>query len=230
MDYDDFNPQTDKYIEHNYNSVNFRKEKIKNKRALQAELGLEQDDKKMLIGIVSRLTDQKGFDLIDYMMDELCQDAIQIVVLGTGEERYENMFRHFDWKYSNKVSANIFYSEALSHKIYAASDAFLMPSLFEPCGLSQLMSLRYGTVPIVRETGGLKDTVEPYNEFESTGTGFSFTNYNAHEMLETIRYAERIYYDKKREWNKIIDRGMAVDFSWHVSAKKYQEMYDWLIG
>ncbi len=209
MDYDDFNPQTDKYIEHNYNSVNFRKEKIKNKRALQAELGLEQDDKKMLIGIVSRLTDQKGFDLIDYMMDELCQDAIQIVVLGTGEERYENMFRHFDWKYSNKVSANIFYSEALSHKIYAASDAFLMPSLFEPCGLSQLMSLRYGTVPIVRETGGLKDTVEPYNEFESTGTGFSFT---------------------KREWNKIIDRGMAVDFSWHVSAKKYQEMYDWLIG
>jgi len=230
VDYDDFNPQTDKYIEHNYNSVNFRKEKIKNKRALQAELGLEQDDKKMLIGIVSRLTDQKGFDLIDYMMDELCQDAIQIVVLGTGEERYENMFRHFDWKYSNKVSANIFYSEALSHKIYAASDAFLMPSLFEPCGLSQLMSLRYGTVPIVRETGGLKDTVEPYNEFESTGTGFSFTNYNAHEMLETIRYAERIYYDKKREWNKIIDRGMAVDFSWHVSAKKYQEMYDWLIG
>ncbi len=230
VDYDDFNPQTDKYIEHNYNSVNFRKEKIKNKRALQAELGLEQDDKKMLIGIVSRLTDQKGFDLIDYMMDELCQDAIQIVVLGTGEERYENMFRHFDWKYSNKVSANIFYSEALSHKIYAASDAFLMPSLFEPCGLSQLMSLRYGTVPIVRETGGLKDTVEPYNEFESTGTGFSFTNYNAHEMLETIRYAERIYYDKKREWNKIIDRGMAVDFSWHVSAKKYQEMYDWLVG
>ena len=230
IDYDDFNPETDKYIDHNYNAVNFRKEKIKNKRALQAELGLEQDDKKMLIGIVSRLTDQKGFDLIDYMMDELCQDAVQIVVLGTGEERYENMFRHFDWKYNNKVSANIFYSEALSHKIYAASDAFLMPSLFEPCGLSQLMALRYGTVPIVRETGGLKDTVQPYNEYESVGTGFSFTNYNAHEMLETIRYAERIYYDKKREWNKIVDRGMAVDFSWQVSAKKYQEMYDWLIG
>ena len=230
IDYDDFNPETDKYIDHNYNSVNFRKEKIKNKRALQAELGLEQDDKKMLIGIVSRLTDQKGFDLIDYMMDELCQDAVQIVVLGTGEERYENMFRHFDWKYNNKVSANIFYSEALSHKIYASSDAFLMPSLFEPCGLSQLMALRYGTVPIVRETGGLKDTVQPYNEYENTGTGFSFTNYNAHEMLASIRYAERIYYDKKREWNKIVDRGMAVDFSWEVSAKKYQEMYDWLIG
>ena len=210
--------------------MNFRKEKIKNKRALQAELGLEQDDKKMLIGIVSRLTDQKGFDLIDYMMDQICQDAVQVVVLGTGEERYENMFRHFDWKYHDKVSANIFYSEALSHKIYAASDVFLMPSLFEPCGLSQLMALRYGTVPIVRETGGLKDTVEPYNEYENTGTGFSFKNYNAHEMLETIRYAERIYYDRKREWNKMIDRGMAADFSWQVSARKYQEMYDWLIG
>ena len=137
-------------------------------------------------------------------MDELCRDNIQIVVLGTGEERYENMFRHFDWKYSEKVSGNIYYSEPLSHKIYAACDAFLMPSLFEPCGLSQLMALRYGTVPIVRETGGLKDTVEPYNEYESSGTGFSFLNYNAHEMLGTIRYAERIYYDKKREWNKIM--------------------------
>lgn len=230
IDTDDFNPETDKNIEYNYNAMNFRKEKIKNKRALQAELGLEQDDKKFMIGIVSRLTDQKGFDLIAYVMDELCQSNVQIVVLGTGEERYENMFRHFDWKYNNKVSANIYYSDSLSHKIYAASDAFLMPSLFEPCGLSQLMSLRYGTVPIVRETGGLKDTVEPYNEYESTGTGFSFTNYNAHEMLGTIYYAEKIYYEKKREWNKIVDRAMAADFSWNVSAKKYQEMYDWLIG
>ena len=230
IDYEEFNPETDKYIEHHYNAVNFRKEKIKNKRALQAELGLDQDDRKFMIGIVSRLTDQKGFDLIDRMMDELCQDNVQIVVLGTGEERYENMFRHFDWKYNDRVSANIYYSEALSHKIYAASDAFLMPSLFEPCGLSQLMSLRYGTVRIVRETGGLKDTVQPYNEYESTGTGFSFGNYNAHEMLATIRYAERIYYDRKREWNKIVDRAMAADFSWSVSAAKYQEMYDWLIG
>ena len=230
IDYEDFNPETNPFIEYKYNAENFRKEKIKNKRALQAELGLEQDDKKFMIGIVSRLTDQKGFDLIAYVMDELCQDNVQIVVLGTGEERYENMFRHFDWKYNNKVSANIYYSEPLSHKIYAACDAFLMPSLFEPCGLSQLMSLRYGTVPIVRETGGLKDTVEPYNEYESKGTGFSFVNYNAHEMLATVRYAERIYYDKKREWNKIVDRAMAADFSWEVSATKYQEMYDWLIG
>ncbi len=230
IDYTDFNPETNKHIVKNYNAVNFRKEKVKNKRALQQELGLCQDDKKMMIGLVSRLTDQKGLDLVAYIMDELCQDDIQLVVLGTGEERYENMFRHFDWKYSDKVSANIYYSDALSHKIYASCDAFLMPSLFEPCGLSQLMSLRYGTIPIVRETGGLKDTVQAYNEYESTGTGFSFTNYNAHEMLNTIRYAEHIYYDKKREWNKLVDRAMAADFSWEVSAKKYQEMYDWLIG
>ena len=230
IDYTDYDPSKDPNIEFPYTPQNFRKEKIKNKRALQKELGLEENDKIMMIGIVSRLTDQKGFDLIAYMMDELCQDAVQIVVLGTGDEQYENMFRHFDWKYNNKVSANIYYSEALSHKIYAASDAFLMPSLFEPCGLSQLMALRYGTIPIVRETGGLKDTVEPYNEYESTGTGFSFVNYNAHEMLSSIRYAEKIYYDRKREWNKMIDRAMAADFSWHVSAAKYQEMYDWLIG
>lgn len=230
IDYEEFDPAKDIHIPFPYDAVSFRKEKVKNKRALQKELNLTQDDKKMMIGIVSRLTDQKGFDLIAYVMDELCQDDVQIVVLGTGEERYENMFRHFDWKYGDKVSANIFYSDNLSHKIYAACDAFLMPSLFEPCGLSQLMALRYGTVPIVRETGGLKDTVEPYNEYENTGTGFSFANYNAHEMLRTIRYAEQIYYDKKREWNKIVDRGMAADFSWHVSAGKYQEMYDWLIG
>ncbi len=230
IDYEEFNPETDKYIVRPYNALNFRKEKVKNKRALQEELGLKKDDKKMMIGLISRLTDQKGLDLIAYIMDELCQDDIQFVVLGTGEERYENCFRHFDWKYGDKVSANIYYSDPLSHKIYASCDAFLMPSLFEPCGLSQLMSLRYGTVPIVRETGGLKDTVQPYNEYANIGTGFSFQNYNAHEMLNTIRYAERIYYDRKREWNKIVDRAMAADFSWKVSAAKYQEMYDWLIG
>lgn len=229
IDYDEYNPETDKFINKKYNAKNFRKEKSKNKIALQEELGLEVNDKKFMIGIVSRLTDQKGIDLIAYVMDELCQDSIQLVVVGTGEERYENMFRHFDWKYKDKVSANIYYSEAMSHKVYASCDAFLMPSQFEPCGLSQLMSLRYGTVPIVRETGGLKDTVEPYNEFESTGTGFSFKNYNAHEMLGVIRYAEQVYYDKKREWNKIVDRAMAADFSWQTSAAQYSEMYDWLV-
>lgn len=226
IDYEEFNPETDKRIVQNYNQTTFRKEKVKNKLALQKELGLEVDAGKFMIGIVSRLTDQKGFDLIAYVMDELCAWDVQLVVLGTGEERYENMFRHFDWKYNNRVSANIYYSEDMSHKIYASCDAFLMPSLFEPCGLSQLMSLRYGTVPIVRETGGLKDTVEPYNEYESTGTGFSFANYNAHEMLGIVNYAKSIYYNKKREWNKIVDRGMLKDFSWNSSAAKYQELYD----
>ena len=183
-----------------------------------------------MIGIISRLTDQKGLDLVDRVMNDICTDGTQFVVLGTGNRKYEDMFRYYQGIHPAKVSANIYYSDQLSHKIYAAADAFLMPSLFEPCGLSQLMSLRYGTIPIVRETGGLKDTVEPYNEYESRGTGFSFTNYNAHEMLSTIRYAEKIYYDKKREWNKMVDRAMAADFSWHVSAQKYQEMYDWLIG
>ena len=225
IDYNEYNPETDPFIPQHYNARTFRKEKVKNKRALQQELGLEQNDGKFMVGIVSRLTDQKGFDLIACMMDEMCQQDIQFVVLGTGEEKYENMFRHFAWKYPGKVSANIFYSEALSHKIYAACDAFLMPSLFEPCGLSQLMSLRYGTIPIVRETGGLKDTVWPYNEYEGTGTGFSFANYNAHEMFNTLKYAMYVYYEKKRDWNKLIDRAMAADFSWNTSARKYEELY-----
>ncbi len=226
IDYSDFSPEIDNHIFKKFTISNFRKDKIKNKVALQEELGLASNHRTLMIGIVSRLTDQKGVDLIAYIMDELCQDNIQLVVLGTGEERYENMFRHYAWKYPDKVSANIYYSEAMSHKIYASCDAFLMPSLFEPCGLSQLMSLRYGTLPIVRETGGLKDTVEAYNEFEKTGTGFSFTNYNAHEMLDTIRYAEHIYYDKKRDWNKIVERAMKEDFSWKRSAKEYEKLYD----
>ncbi|MCR4588683.1 MAG: glycogen synthase GlgA [Lachnospiraceae bacterium] len=230
IDYEQFNPMTDDKIPFPYGPIDFRKMKPKNKRALQKELGLPENEKVMMIGIVSRLTDQKGLDLIAYVLEELCHDEIQLVVLGTGEEQYENMFRYFAWRHGDKVSANLYYSDALANKIYAACDAYLMPSLFEPCGLSQLIALRYGTVPIVRETGGLKDTVEPYNEYESTGTGFSFANYNAHEMMAAVRNAERIYYDKKREWNKMVDRGMAMDFSWQASANQYQEMYDWLIG
>ncbi len=226
IDYDEYNPATDSFVEKNYDIKSFRKEKVKNKKALQKELGLDQDERKFLIGIVSRLTDQKGFDLIAYMMDEMCQQDLQFVVLGTGEERYENMFRHFAWKYQGKVAANIYYSEAMSHKIYASCDAFLMPSLFEPCGLSQLMSLRYGTIPIVRETGGLKDTVEPYNEYDSTGTGFSFANYNAHEMLYTIKYAMDVFYNHKRDWNKMVERAMEKDFSWNTSAREYEKLYE----
>lgn len=226
LDYNEYNPETDPMIYKNYNAKTFRKEKIKNKRGLQRELGLEENDKKFMIGICSRLTDQKGLDLIDCVIEQICSEDTQLVVLGTGEEKYENLFRHFEWKYHDRVSANIFYSNERSHKLYAACDAFLMPSLFEPCGLSQLMSLRYGTVPIVRETGGLRDTVEPYNEYEGKGTGFSFCNYNAHEMLRTIDYAREVFFERKREWNKIIDRGMAQDYSWNNSAGKYAELYN----
>ncbi len=226
IDYAEYDPASDDLIAKRFTISTFRKYKFKNKEALQKELGLEVNKQIMMLGIVSRLTDQKGFDLIECVMDELCQDSIQIVVLGTGDEKYEEMFRNFAQKYPNKVSANIFYSEDRARKIYASCDAFIMPSLFEPCGLSQLMSLRYGTIPIVRETGGLRDTVEPYNEYEKTGTGFSFSNYNAHEMMQTIRYAEHIYYDSKRDWNKIVDRAMQKDFSWTQSALQYEEIYE----
>ena len=226
IDYEEYNPETDKYLAANYSVKDFRKAKPKNKKALQQELGLNVDEKCFMIGIVSRLTDQKGFDLIDYVIEEICTEDTQLVVLGTGEEKYEHLFRHYAWKYNDRVSANIFYSDERAHRIYAACDAFLMPSLFEPCGLSQLMSLRYGTIPIVRETGGLKDTVIPYNEYEGNGTGFSFCNYNAHEMLNIVRYAKHVYYEKKREWNKMAERGMKEDFSWENSARKYEELYD----
>lgn len=230
IDYEEYNPETDPFIVQKFNAANFRKEKGKNKLALQEELDLERDGKKFMVGVVSRLTDQKGFDLVECVMEELCDTDMQLVILGTGDPRYENLFRHYEWKYHGRVSSNIYYNNERAHKIYAACDAFLMPSLFEPCGLSQLISLRYGTVPIVRETGGLRDTVIPYNEYEGTGTGFSFANYNAHEMLSIVRYAKHIYYNKKREWNKLVDRGMAMDFSWKTSAKKYEDLYRNMLG
>ena len=229
IDYEEWNPKRDHFLPSHYDLASFRKGKPEVKRALQEELGLEVDPDCMLIGMVSRLTDQKGLDLLVRVFDEICQDKIQFVVLGTGEDGYENFFRHYAWKYPKKVSAQIYYSEEKSHKIYAGCDTLLMPSLFEPCGLSQLIALRYGTVPIVRETGGLKDTVEPYNEYEEKGTGFSFANYNAHEMMDCIRYAEQIYYDKKENWEKIIERAMEKDYSWNNSALQYQELYDWLV-
>lgn len=228
IDYDIYNPNTDPTIYTNFSVDDFRKKKVKNKTALQKELGLPVDSKKFMIGIISRLTDQKGFDLIDWVMDRIIDEFTQIVIIGTGDEKYENMFQYYQWTNPDKVSANIFYSNELANKVYASADAFLMPSRFEPCGLSQLMSLRYGTVPIVRETGGLRDTVEPYNEYEKTGTGFSFANYNADEMLTTINYAKSVYFDHKREWNAIVERGMKKDFSWQTSAKVYEEIYDWL--
>lgn len=229
IDYDIYDPANDPKLYTNFDAASFRKKKVANKTKLQEKLGLEVDKKKFMIGLVSRLTDQKGLDLIAYIMNQILDDNTQFVVIGTGEAQYEEMFRYFAEKYPDKVSANICYDADLAQKLYGAADAFLMPSAFEPCGLTQLISFRYGTVPIVRETGGLKDTVEAYNEYEKTGTGFSFANYNAHELLNTINYAKYVYFNKKAEWNKIVERGMNMDYSWKESAKKYEEVYSYLI-
>ena len=170
---------------------------------------------------------QKGFDLVAYILDEFLSVAqVQIVVLGTGETKYEDMFRYFANKYSDKMSVKIGYSEDIAHLVYAGADAFLMPSLFEPCGLSQLMSLRYGTIPIVRETGGLKDTVEPYNKYTQEGVGFSFANYNAHEMKGIIDSAMELYYMHKPEWQALMVRAMQADFSWNKSVQEYAKLYE----
>jgi starch synthase len=230
ISYEEYNPAIDDKIYEKYDidSV-FEKKKI-NKLKLQEELNLPRDENKFMIGIVSRLTEQKGFDILAQALEQLCNDDVQIVVLGTGDSHYENMFRHFAWKYSNKLSANIYFSDALAHKIYASCDAFLMPSRFEPCGLSQIISLKYGTIPIVRETGGLKDTVVPYNEYTGEGTGFSFSQYSANDMLFVTRYAKGIYYDKREQWHDIMTNAMSQDFSWSVSADKYINLYSSLTG
>ena len=184
-----------------------------------------------MIGMVSRMTDQKGFDLVAYVMEEMLSTMnVQFVVLGTGEHRFEEMFHYFQSKYPEKISSYIGYSEEKAHKIYASCDAFLMPSLFEPCGLSQMMSMRYATIPIVRETGGLKDTVDPYNQFENTGTGFSFSQYNAHDMMHVIQFANDVFINHKEQWIELMKRAMTTDYSWNASAKRYEELYSRLIN
>ena len=226
LDYEEYNPMTDAYIKHHFSVRDVVEGKRANKKALQEGAGIRVDENAFLIGIVSRMTDQKGFDLVAYIMDEMLSTMnVQLAILGTGESRYESMFHYFQNKYPDKVHAHIGYSEERAHQIYASCDAFLMPSLFEPCGLSQLMSMRYGTVPIVRETGGLKDTVEPYNEYEQTGTGFSFNNYNAHDMLHVIQYAQRVFETDKDSWCGLMKRGMEQNFSWGTSARKYEDIY-----
>lgn len=230
LDYDEYNPQTDPNLAMNFDVNNVEAGKRANKLALQKQLGLKQDEDVFMIGIISRLTSQKGFDLVRHVMDEIVTPDVQLVVLGTGEAQYEDLFRAYAEMYPQSVSANIRYSEALSHQIYAACDLFLMPSLFEPCGLSQLMSLRYGTLPLVRETGGLKDTVQDYNEESGEGTGFSFPNYNAHEMLFRLQHAKNLYYRHPSKYQAMVRRAMEQDFSWHVSARKYEKLYDKLIA
>ena len=224
ISYTEYNPSTDDMINAKYDRRDFPSKKKENKITLQRQLGLNEDKNKFLIGLVSRLTDQKGFDLIAYLMNRFCEEDMQLVLLGTGDAKHEDMFRYYANTHPGKISANILFSNELAHKIYAASDAFLMPSLFEPCGLSQLISMRYGTVPIVRETGGLKDTVIPFNKYTGEGTGFSFTNYNADELWSIIRLARETYKDKTI-WNSIARQGMAKDYSWQEAAKQYASLY-----
>lgn len=227
IDYELNNPDTDDRIFENFNTDNIDG-KYENKRMLQKFLELPEREEVPVIGIVSRLVGQKGFDLIACVIDEMLQMDIQLVVLGTGDYNYEEMFKNAAVRYRGKVSANIKYDGVLAQRIYAGSDMFLMPSLFEPCGLSQLYSLRYGTVPIVRETGGLNDTVLAYNEFTGEGTGFTFTNYNAQEMLDAIKCAIG-FYGQKDVWKAIVRSGMKKDFSWNNSAKEYLDLYEKLM-
>ena len=230
IDYEEYNPQTDPYISVNYSKKDAVSGKKENKVALQKELGLPVREDAFLIGIVSRMTSQKGFDLIGCVLDELLTEMdIQLVVLGSGESQYENMFHHYQSKYPDKVSVHIGFTEERSHHIYAASDVLLMPSMFEPCGLAQMIAMRYGTLPIVRETGGLRDTVEPYNEYENTGCGFSFANFNAQEMADIVRYAYRVEHEQKAAWKELIYRAMDRNFSWNVSAHAYEKLYDKLV-
>ena len=230
IDYTAYDPETDTNISKTYSARSYKKGKAANKKALQAELGLPQDDNKFVISMISRLTDQKGLDLVRYALDRICDENTQFIVVGTGDGQYENLFREYAWRMPDRVSANILFNESFAHRVYAGSDAVLVPSLFEPCGLTQLIGLRYGTIPIVRETGGLKDTVIPYNEYDGTGIGFSFANYNGDELLNTINYAKHIYYDERKEWDQMISRGMKTDYSWINSAKKYAELYDRVCG
>lgn len=224
IDYKEYSPETDGYLFEKYSAKNAEKGKKKNKTALQQMLGLPVDGEKVMIGLISRLVDQKGLDIIANAAAELMSLDMQLVVLGTGDEKYENMFRHYAWCNPEKVSANITFSNDLAHKIYAACDLFLMPSLFEPCGLGQLIAMSYGAVPIVRETGGLKDTVKSYNEYTKEGNGFSFYPPEAHDMMFTIRRAISFFADKP-VWNKLVKGIMKQEFSWDGSAKKYEELY-----
>jgi len=224
IDYDEFNPADDKRIYYNYDKNNLE-DKYKNKLKLQKELGLEQNKEKPVFSIITRLVEQKGIDLFPAIIDEMMNEDLQFIVLGTGENEYEDFFRYIQSRYPDKISVNITYDAELAQKIYAGSDVFIMPSRFEPCGLGQMISMRYGTVPIVKETGGLKDTVEPYNEHEDKGYGFSFSNYNAHDLLFTIKRAISFYQEKKT-WHKLIRRAMEQDYSWEKSAVKYEELYN----
>lgn len=219
-----FDPATDKRIAANY-TVEDRGGKAVCKAKLQEELGLEVRDDRPLMVMVTRLTRQKGMDLVMYALDRILSGGVQVAVLGTGDRDYEDGLRYFQDKYPGTMAARIEFDPALSQRMYAAADMFLMPSKFEPCGLSQIIAMRYGTLPIVRETGGLKDTVIPYNEFTGEGTGFSFTNFNGDEMGDAVFRAARLFWDNREAWNQLVTQAMSQDFSWTRSADKYMDLY-----
>lgn len=219
-----FDPATDKRIAANY-TVEDRSGKAVCKAKLQEELGLEVRDDRPLMVMVTRLTRQKGMDLVMYALDRILSGGVQVAVLGTGDRDYEDGLRYFQDKYPGTMAARIEFDPALSQRMYAAADMFLMPSKFEPCGLSQIIAMRYGTLPIVRETGGLKDTVIPYNEFTGEGTGFSFTNFNGDEMGDAVFRAARLFWDNREAWNQLVTQAMSQDFSWTRSADKYLDLY-----
>ena len=219
-----FDPATDKRIAANY-TVDDRSGKAVCKAKLQEELGLEVRDDRPLMVMVTRLTRQKGMDLVMYALDRILAGGVQVAVLGTGDRDYEDGLRYFQDKYPGTMAARIEFDPALSQRMYAAADMFLMPSKFEPCGLSQIIAMRYGTLPIVRETGGLKDTVIPYNEFTGEGTGFSFSNFNGDEMGDAVFRAARLFWDNREAWNKLVTQAMSQDFSWTRSADKYLDLY-----
>ena len=224
IDVDDYNPATDKQIAFNY-SLEDMSGKAADKKALQEQLGLEVRPDVPLIGMVGRLSNQKGLDLVDYIIGELMEEDIQLVVLGMGDAKYFNLFSWAEQQYQGRVAARFQMDIQLSHRIYAGADIFLMPSPFEPCGLSQMIALRYGTIPVVRETGGLRDTVLSYNEANGAGNGFSFFNYNAHDMLYTIRRAIWFYQNRPDVWQTLQTRGMEGDYSWTNSAETYLSLY-----
>ena len=219
-----FDPATDKRIAANY-TVEDRSGKAVCKAKLQEELGLEVRDDRPLMVMVTRLTRQKGMDLVMYALDRILAGGVQVAVLGTGDRDYEDGLRYFQDKYPGTMAARIEFDPALSQRMYAAADMFLMPSKFEPCGLSQIIAMRYGTLPIVRETGGLKDTVQPYNEFTGEGSGFSFTNFNGDEMGDAVFRAARLFWDNRDAWNQLVTQAMSQDFSWTRSADKYLDLY-----
>ena len=225
IDYDMWNPATDPALAEHYDLGNVLEHKMANKLALQKELGLEQNTDKFVIGLISRLTNQKGLDLVSSIIPQVLDGNTQVVVLGTGDREYEDTFRYYESTYRGTFSACIQYDEGRAHRIYAGADALLVPSRFEPCGLTQLNAMHYGTLPIVRETGGLKDTVEPYNTFNGEGNGFTFDRYDAGLLLDAINRAKTLYFTNRYHWDEVVQRDMAKDVSWENSARQYKNLY-----